>query len=132
VADQYADFFIAAAAAAPIIALANQVVLSDSLGLQLLFRRKRSDSATDVKNHATRGYRFAIALFLVGYINLVAQILVLTAALYGLIHIQRQPTMGLPTVMALVESLGLVLVLVSSVLSGYVRDAADQLKDAQL
>ena len=133
-ANKYADFYIAAAAAAPVVALANQVVLSDSYGLVLRFRRTQRDTTGAVKRHADRGYNFAFGLFFLGYMNLLLQTAVLAAALavLALPHPPvADPTWGLQVLLSLVSG-GILLVLASSILSGYVRDAATQLDAAQL
>jgi hypothetical protein len=129
VASQYADFLIAAAAAAPVIALANQVVLSDSFGLLLLFRRAKRDATSAAEPHAGRGYNFAVSLFLLGYTNLLLQTSVLLTALYALLYNAAAP-IGTLLILLAFETFGLLLVLASSVLSGYVRDEATQLEAA--
>ena len=133
VANQYADFYIAAAAAAPVVALANQVVLSDSYGLLLRFRRAKRVTAAAVNSHAVRGYRFAGWLFFLGYTNLLFQTAVLAGAL-GVLSGKADvanPTAALVLVLIAVPA-GILLVLASSILSGYVRDEATQLEAAQL
>jgi hypothetical protein len=129
---KYPDFYIAAAAAAPVVALANQVVLSDSFGLRLLFRRAKQDSTSAVKSHADRGYNFARWLFSLGYANLLLQTAVLVGSLGVLspLHgVIANPSPGLVVALISVPA-GILLVLATSVLSGYVRDEATQLEAA--
>jgi hypothetical protein len=120
---------IAATAAAPVIALANQVALSDSFGLLLLFRRARQDPSPAAHLHAVRGHNYAVVLFLLGYANLLTQVAVLYFALSGLLpNADKSPR---PLVLLLAEVAGLTLVLLNSVLSGCVRDEATQLEAAE-
>jgi hypothetical protein len=131
---KYPDFYVAAAAAAPVVALANQVVLSDSFGLRLLFRRAKKDSTGAVKSHASRGYNFAFWLFFLGYSNLVFQtgVLVGSLAILSPLHgVIANPTPGLAVTLIVVPA-GVLLLLATSILSGYVRDEATQLEAAQL
>ena len=122
-------FWVAAAAAAPVIALANQVTLSDSLATRRFFSIALSDNKLQgkVQSEARRGLRGLNAAFWLGYLNLGLQGVVLGLALFSLgdghDYWLWQSAAGIVT-------LGLFAILATSMQLGSARDARVQLEMA--
>jgi hypothetical protein len=134
--DNARDFWVVAGTAAPIIALANQVVVSDSGGLMPFFDRATwYDQPPDVKSHGRRGQRYAVTLYTISAFNLLFQIFGLTAALTtlngGSVRLSSSwvMTTGItPATVVVTETVGLLLLLVTSIMSGVARGEAAQIR----
>ena len=103
------SFWVAVAAAAPVIALANQFILIEAMPVKLRFVRMLHDSkAPDkVRSTAKTGKRLANLTYYLSYINLVAQAAMLASALVSLGSRQDVISLLVPQV---IEPAGLCLI----------------------
>jgi hypothetical protein len=119
-------FWVTAAAAAPVIALANQITLIDSVGVTDTFGHATgSDMPPAVRIAAKRGVRAATKVYAVGYLNLTAQVLVFGSALWALQH-GSDGGISMDAVSA-VEVGGLAAIGLTAYLSGLIRSLLAEL-----
>jgi hypothetical protein len=120
-------FWVAAAAAAPLIALANQVTLTDMWGIRGTFKKAEIYGPPGTRHDAAKsGLRAASRAYLVGYINLLVQAGVLIAALRSLYY-GRDSQIFPPLPVVYIEGLGLAALVATSLLTGNVRSALARL-----
>jgi hypothetical protein len=113
------SFWVAVAAAAPIIALANQVTVTDSLGMQRTFESVLARNPSDIiRKVAKQGIKATRNAYWVAYTNLFAQATMLIFALSSLQF--GNDLFSLPASVS-VEAIGLALILATSIFSGTVR-----------
>lgn len=111
------NFWLVAGAAAPIIALANQVTLTESWGALEFFREAERRNPKGPIHGVARTGRIATGRsYLVGYVNTGIQALALTFALSSL-EVGRD-VVSL-TLVGLMEALGLVAVFFTALYSGF-------------
>ena len=121
-------FWVAAAAAAPIIALANQVTLTESRGMTGTFiRAQRANPSGTAHTTAITGHRSVLAALSIGYLNLIAQVFVLYVALGSLYSGEDSNGTGSPRAVIFLEICGLAAVGLAAVFSGVVRSARTML-----
>ena len=124
------DFWVAAAAAAPVIALAGLVSISDATGVAGMLRRARGnggplgDVAKSVK--LAGWYNFLVITYSI--LNLVTQGFVLIVALLTLFN-DRTSISG--AYIIIVEALGIFIVLLVATLAGVVGAERRRLEEAQ-
>jgi hypothetical protein len=114
-------FWVAVAAAAPIIALANQVTLSDQAMLAVVVRAVSSFRALGRDPRVPHGriaVVLAVAVYSLGYYNMLAQVWMLFVALMSLAHSYDRWTVKS---VAGVLGLGLLVVVLTSVGSAAVK-----------
>ena len=123
------DFWVVAGTAAPIIALANQIVISDSLGLGPVFRSTRRGPSSGVRDQSAEGALLLVGIFSVSYINAAAQASVLLTALLSLAYPGSSDFVPL-TLVPPIEVFGLLAVMSTAVFSGRVRAQVAQINAA--
>lgn len=115
------SLWIAVAAAAPIIALANQVTLTEAIPTHDFFRYAGED--TQLTNEECRrvksGRRAVTTAYFIGYLNLLVQSIMLAAALYSLSN-ERDAFSPVPSAWWL-EAVGLLAVGVTAIYVGMAR-----------
>ena len=108
-------FWVAAAAAAPIIALANQITLSDRVLLAQAFELFRRIPGSILPRGAA-----AWATLLIGYVNMGFQAGILSSALYSLAN--EHDFRGFSTdAVTLAEAFGILALILTAVSTGTVR-----------
>lgn len=118
---EHETFWLAVAAALPIIALANQINLTDALGT-MLFARVARDSpiGTEVQYVRKRSRSAALTSYFVGGANLLAQTAALGIALISL-AIREDAFPGAVPFATTLEIVGLIAIGTTAAFSGYYR-----------
>ena len=123
--DSARDFWVVAGAAAPIIALASQVALSEAYGLKGITYRARVGGTPTIRPYALRADRIAYLLFLISYMNMLVQAAVL---LFSLVSLAEDQTAFPPLAVAGMAVAGLLALLIVAFMSPTVHEAAARLK----
>jgi hypothetical protein len=118
------NFWLAAAAAAPVVALANQVTLTDSLGMMEVLKARSANGSSTVQAAAQRGRNAAFGASLVGYLNLCLQVFTLGIALLSL---EGSTDLLPPTVIDPILCSGFGIIALTSFFSSRVRIASNVL-----
>jgi hypothetical protein len=123
------DFWLAVAAAAPIIALATQVAVTQSFGSAFFFRRvRRRSTSAEARRFAARGWKVAVIGYFVSYGNVVMQGVALAIALVSL---DRGEDYTQTATASLLLILGLIVVIISALASAAIsgnRERLDELR----
>jgi hypothetical protein len=123
------DFWIAAAAAAPVIALAGLVSLPDAAVSGSILKQAKTDDQ-QLLRQVTRGLQLIGPpngwVIIYGIFNLFAQGFVLIVALLALLY-DGTPIPGISVI--IVEGVGLLALLIAALLAGQVSAARKRLED---
>lgn len=125
------DFWVAAAAAAPVIALAGLVSIPDAAVAGNMLRRVRATNSELVRKVTSGGQLLAPPngwIIIYGILNLVLQGFVLIVALLALLD-NASPIPGIWIIV--VEGVGLLFLLVAALLAGQVGAARQQVEEEQ-
>jgi hypothetical protein len=124
------DFWVAAAAAAPVIALAGLFSLTDAAVAGDVLKRAKSENP-ELRGVVTRGVQLVGPpngwVIIYGILNLVMQGFVLIVALLALLH-DATPVPGIWVIV--VEGAGLLFLLLAAMLAGQVGGARQRVEEA--
>lgn len=124
--DSARDFWVAAAAAAPVIALAGLVSITDSAVLASTLKRTAAELGRSAAIYWVRYSNTTVILY--SFFNLLTQGFVLIVALWALLY-NSAPVKGLLVI--LVEGAGLLVLSVVAITAGRVGGARQQLEEAR-
>jgi hypothetical protein len=127
--DSAPDFWIAAAAAAPVVALAGLVLITDAAVAGNIVRRAKTEHKVLYDSVAKGKEVIGPPTWWIGFyivVNLLLQVFVLITALWAL-HYDSPPVPGLAIIV--VEIIGLIFLLTAALLAGQVGVVRHQLEE---
>jgi hypothetical protein len=128
VAFEHESFWVAVATAAPILALANQITLTDALSALGAARAIRDDILADLSQQVGAMNRLAgVTSYFVGAANLFAQTAALGIALVSLANSEDAFSWAVPLAVIL-EVVGLVAIGSTAAFSGFARGRQSQVE----